>query len=132
MMDTQEDTLSAVIADGIRFLESITRHYGTDEGQRIWEGIGNVVGPEVKGKIFFALLTGEVGTRVRFMVGGAEQRGNAVQVIKAIRTASGHGLKEAKDLWDKSKGESVIVECGTATTTRWLVRELKDYGCLVL
>jgi hypothetical protein len=132
MMDAQEDTLSAVIADGIRFLESITRHYGHEEGLRVWDGIGNVVGNEIKGKIFFAMLTGEVGTRVRFIVGGAEQRGNAIQVIKAIRTATGLGLKEAKDMWDKSRSESVIVECGTATATQWLVRELKDFGCLVL
>jgi ribosomal protein L7/L12 len=78
------------------------------------------------------MLTREVGTRVRFIVGGAEQRGNAIQVIKAIRTATGLGLKEANDMWDKSRSESVIVECGTATATQWLVRELKDFGCLVL
>ena len=131
-MDHKEDTMSAVIADGIRFLESITRHYGTDEGQRIWEGIGDVVGAEVKGKIFFALLTGEIGNRVRFLVGAADHNGNAIAVIKAIRIATGAGLKEAKDLWDKSKSETVCINTKDAETTRWLIKELKEYGCLVL
>ena len=131
-MSHSEDTMSAVIADGIRFLESITRHYGADEGQRIWEGIGNVVGPEVKGKIFFALLTGEVGNRVRFLVGSADHKGNAIAVIKTIRTATGFGLKEAKDLWVKCKSETVSINTKDAETTRWLIKELKNYGCLVL
>ena len=131
-MNGQDDTMDMVIRDGIRFMESLTRHYGSERGQEIWEGIGEVVGKEVKGKIFFAMITGDIlSDQVTFTVGNADQRGNAVAVIKAIRTYSGWGLKEAKDQWDHSKSGRGIVRCETPDMARGLTRDLRNLGCNV-
>lgn len=122
------DTMDFVVRDGIRFLESLTRHYGTEEGLRIWNGIGEVVGAEVKGKIFFAMLTGESGTRVHMNAGSCTQ---AVAAIKAIRAGTGWGLKEAKDAWDLSKEKNIIITCSTPQTARSMALELRSIGCVV-
>lgn len=126
------DTMDMVVRDGIRFMESLTRHYGPDRGQEIWDGIGQVVGKEVKGKIFFAMITGDIlSDQVTFTAGSAEQQGNAVPVIKAIRTYSGWGLKEAKDQWDHSKSGRGVVRCETPDMARELIRHLRNLGCHV-
>ena len=129
-MTEQSDTMDMVIRDGIRFLESLTRHYGQEEGMRIWDGIGEVVGSEVKGQIFFAMLTGESSNRVRFVqkVGNS---GNAVAIIKAIRHASGCGLKEAKDKHDEAFQKPVYVDCYDSDAARTLVQDLRSMGCTV-
>lgn len=127
----REDTMEMVMRDGIRFLESLTRHYGPEEGMRIWEGIGEVVGTDVKGKIFFAMLTGETGNRVGFLQGSAGQNGKAVEAIKAIRNATGCGLKEAKDAYDFSSERRIYLDCVDGTRARELARNLRDLGCLV-
>lgn len=124
----QEDkSLDYVIFDGVRFLESLTRHYGTDKGMEIWEKMGEVLGSEVKGKIFFNLITRGSSDRVRIRRGDCTQ---AVSVIKAIRTATGFGLKEAKDAWDMSNTSLVTleVEPGKKHT---LISSLRDLGMIV-
>lgn len=125
-----QDTMEPVIRDGIRFLESLTRHYGQEEGLRIWEGIGEVVGQEVKGQIFFAMLTGEMSTRVGFLQGTASQD-YAVPCIKAIRGATDMGLKEAKDAYDNSATRRVYVECRDSDTAHALCVALRGFGCIV-
>lgn len=127
-----DETMDMVVRDGIRFMESITRHYGPDRGQEIWEGISEVVGKEVKGKIFFAMITGDALTdRVVFTSGTASQSGNAVAVIKAIRNASGLGLKEAKDQWDHSLTGRGTVQCPTYEAARGLISDLRNLGCKI-
>lgn len=131
-MDAKEDTMEMVVRDGIRFMESLTRHYGAERGQEIWKDIGEVVGKEVRGKIFFAMITGETLTdRVTFTCGDAERRGHAVPVIKAIRIATGLGLKEAKDQWDHSKSTRGVVQCASYDDARDLVKNLRDLGCRI-
>lgn len=129
MMELQ-DSMEMVVRDGIRFLESLTRHYGQDEGMRIWDSLGEVIGNEVKGQIFFAMLTGESSNRVKFVqkVGNS---GNAVAIIKAIRHASGCGLKEAKDKHDESFQHHVYVDCYNGDAARTLVQDLRSMGCTV-
>ena len=129
-MTEQSDTMDMVIRDGIRFLESLTRHYGQEEGMRIWDSLGEVIGSEVKGQIFFAMLTGTTSNRVKFVqkVGNS---GNAVAIIKAIRHASGCGLKEAKDKHDEAFQHPVYVDCYDGDAARTLVQDLRSMGCTV-
>lgn len=122
------DELDEVVFDGIRFLESMTRYYGAEKGMALWESMGEALGDEVKGKVFFSMLTGETSGRVRFSAGTAT---DAVGVIKAIRLATGAGLKEAKDIWDLSKWKIVSVEVHNRDAKRQLERDLKDLGLLV-
>lgn len=123
-----QDELDSVVFDGIRFLESITRYYGAERGMEVWNKMGEAFGDEVKGKIFFAMLTGDSVGRVRFTSTNATQ---AVWAIKAIRAATGFSLKEAKDLYDLGKTKTVAVDVKTPNERRELVKCLRDAGCSV-
>ena len=119
----------SVVFDGIRFLESLTKYYGPEKGMEVWNAMGEAMGKEVKGKVFFAMLTGETGGRVRFRADQAEH-GNAVAVIKTIRTYTGLGLKEAKDLWDASKTAATVIQVNPSEH-RALAKSLRELGCAV-
>lgn len=122
------DQLDEVIFDGIRFLESMTRYYGAEKGMELWNKMGEAFGDEVKGKVFFSMLTGDSSRRVRIQAGACDQ---AVAAIKAIRMGTGLGLKEAKDAWDLSKIKQVTLEVTNTEDKRGMVRQLRDIGMIV-
>jgi ribosomal protein L7/L12 len=125
---SEKSNMDEVVFDGIRFLESLTRHYGPEKGIAVWEQMGEVMGDEVKGKIFFAMLAGDRSNRVRVRVGTCTQ---AVSAIKAIRMATGYSLKEAKDAWDRSKDQVVTIDNVQLDAKHELVRTLRDLGMIV-
>ncbi len=53
-----QDHNNAVISTGLHFLRAITEAYGSDQGMQLWETIADTLDPDVKGQIFFAMLTG--------------------------------------------------------------------------
>lgn len=120
-----QDDYETLVYDGIRFLESLTRYYGAEKGMEVWEKLGEAVGQEVKGAVFFKMLTGETGTRLTVREGTCTQ---AVAAIKAIRNATGCGLKEAKDMWDMSKMGAVKIDVGDTQKCRQLAGELRGLG----
>lgn len=124
-MDQQ---LDEVVFDGIRFLESLTRYYGAEKGMEVWNKLGEAMGDEVKGAVFFSLLTGESSSRVRVQAGTCTQ---AVAAIKAIRAATGYGLKEAKDAWDLSETQTVTLDVRDRDERCILVRDLRALGMQV-
>ena len=133
MNHTTDDTLAQVVYDGVRFLQSLTSHYGAERGMEVWEAMGEAVGKEVKGRVFFAMMTGETSGRIRFSVDATATgyNPNAVACIKAIRTYTGFGLKEAKDLYDASKSKLVHVDCTTPEDGRKLAYDLRNLGCRI-
>ena len=125
---TEEDTLEMVVTDGIQFLESITRHYGPEQGIEVWNKLGEAFGDEIKGRVFFTMLTGEHSCRVWFRDPGCNSR---IDVIKAIRGATGLSLKEAKALSDAALQQRVAVKTTSRSASRELVRDLRDVGCII-
>jgi hypothetical protein len=97
-----------IIQSGINFIRSVTEAYGTDDGMKLWEKISSVLDPDIKGQIFFALLTGEYNAIIS--ISGRQPGANRVALIKAIRsvTLPSLGLKEAKDLSDKLDSGKII------------------------
>ena len=87
-----------VIQSGMNFMRAITEAYGTDEGMKLWDSIASVLDPDVKGQIFFAMLTGDYTNMIH--VTGHQVGADRVRMIKAVRSVDrrGIGLKEAKDL----------------------------------
>ncbi len=93
-----EDHKESVIANGLHFMRSITEAYGADEGMQLWDTIASTLDPDVKGQIFFAMITGTYNNRITLKgVGAGTDR---VARIKEIRNWTGLGLKEAKDVSD--------------------------------
>ena len=122
------DQLDEVVFDGIRFLESLTRYYGPEKGMEVWESMGSALGDEIKGKVFFSMLTGDSSNRVRIQAGTCTE---AVAAIKAIRAGTGYGLKEAKDAWDLSKIKVVTLDNVDRNEKSHMVRELRRLGMMV-
>ncbi len=128
IMVNQNDPLDEVVFDGIRFLESLSRCYGPEKGIEVWEKMGEAIGDDIKGKVFFSMLTGESSNRVRIQSGTCNQ---AVAAIKAIRAGTGYGLKEAKDAWDLSQVRVVVLDNVDRNEKSHMVRELRRLGMLV-
>ena len=93
-----EDHKDAIVTNGLHFMRSITEAYGADEGMRLWETIASTLDPDVKGQIFFAMITGTRNNRIVLKRVGADT--DRVARIKEIRAWTGLGLKEAKDASD--------------------------------
>ena len=87
-----------IIQSGINFMRAITEAYGTDEGIKLWDTIASTLDPDIKGQIFFAMLTGDYNGIIN--VASFQQGSDRVWRIKSIRAVTGLGLKEAKDLSD--------------------------------
>ena len=102
-----EDHKSAVISTGLHFMRSITEAYGADEGLKLWDTIASTLDPDVKGEIFFAMLT---GTHNDTIVLRDITTADRIACIKEIRTWTGYGLKEAKDTVDLVRVKPVQIK----------------------
>lgn len=101
-----EDYKTAIITNGLHFMRSITEAYGAEQGMQLWETIADTLDPEVKGQIFFAMITGTYNDRVHLKGLGSAAVNNGVACIKEILIWSGLGLKESKDIYDRLRNRS--------------------------
>jgi hypothetical protein len=106
---TQNDLLES----GMMFMKSITEAYGADTGMQLWDTIASTLDPEIKGQIFFRMLTSGGPNHITLMSSQARSLGQFIAFIKAIRMVTGMGLKEAKDVCD-------LVEAGKQQKIRLL------------
>lgn len=119
-----------VISAGMHFMRAITEAYGAEEGMRLWDAIANTLDPNVKGEIFFAMITGEYNDRIHVKQIGHDR----VATIKAFRTHDKRrlGLKEAKDLSDLCQmGKVITLEIEPRHRVQ-IERELLAIGCQLL
>ena len=101
-----EQHKTAIISNGLHFMRSITEAYGADKGLELWEQIAGVLDEDVKGQIFFAMITGTYNDRILLKGIGASAQNNAVNCIKEIRFWTGLGLKDSKDMYDRLRNRT--------------------------
>ena len=130
-MALPEEHETAIISNGLHFVRAITDAYGADKGMELWEQITSVLDPEVKGQIFFAMITGEYNNRI--LLKGTEEDVNPVWCIKAIRAYTKLGLKEAKDMFDRLRSPFGHTEYITVKPEDYntAFRELRKVGIRV-
>jgi hypothetical protein len=137
-MDQEKDSpYNVLITDSIRFLESLGNYYGVDRAMEVWTALGPAIGNDVKGQVFMTMLSGNNSSmRLELSRPGPScytaPHGIAVSVIKAIRTATGLGLKEAKDLWDATAAETVSLTCLTRDHAKEARLEFRKIGMRVI
>lgn len=102
-----EEHKAPIISNGLHFMRAITECYGAEKGMELWEQIASVLDPDVKGQIFFAMITGTFNDRIEIRGVGLSGQNNAVACIKAIRQYSGLGLKESKDIYDRLRDSGI-------------------------
>lgn len=105
----------AILQSGMHFMRAITEAYGSEEGMRLWDTIASTLDPDIKGKIFIAMLTGEYNDQLTIQLDMVKYRTLVPRVegIKALRTVAGLGLKEAKDIHDNmalGKVEKITID----------------------
>ena len=116
-----------IISAGIEFMRSITECYGNEKGMKLWDDIASTLGNDVKGEIFFAMISGEYTTKLK-VSGTVNDR---IASIKAIRSFTGLGLKEAKDLSDEMQlGKTVHIKILDPKFRTNAIRELRSVGHL--
>lgn len=103
-----EDHKTAIISNGLHFMRSITEAYGADEGMKLWDSITSVLDEDVRGQIFFAMITGTYNDRIHLKGINHIGNNNAVACIKEIRNWSGLGLKDSKDLYDRLRNRTYM------------------------
>jgi len=103
-----EEHKTSLITNGLHFMRAITEAYGADKGLELWEQITSVLEPDVKGQIFFAMITGQYNDRILLKGIGAVGSANAVACIKELRTWSGLGLKDSKDIYDRLRDRTYM------------------------
>lgn len=118
-----------IVSSSIQLMRDITEAWGKDKGFELWEKISETLGDGVKGDIFFGMISGkhlEIKVRIR----SARNVVNKVNMIKAVRIATGMGLKESKDFCDAVvAGRPDSVVCKTSEEARMLVTTLRELGC---
>lgn len=115
-----------IIQSGINFMRSLTEAYGTDEGMKLWNSIADTLDPDVKGQIFFAMLTGEFNGIIT--ISSFQPGSDRISMIKAIRVVSGLFLKDSKDLIDElAGGKTIKINCNPKQRTEALA-ELRNAG----
>ena len=122
-----------LINDGITFIRSITEAYGAETGMELWEQISQSIDPELKGQIFFAMLTGDnVNTiELRYTTSPAGND-SFINQIKEVRASTGLGLKDAKDLTDKVRsGSPVKITLADPTQRKRIISNLKNVGFVI-
>jgi hypothetical protein len=127
------DSENEIIFTAINFIRSITVAYSNDEGMKLWNQISEVLDPSLKGKIFFALLTGERQNEI--IISGVRPRYQKVNTIKLVRNLTNLGLKECKDLVDSIDGtfgstNRIKLEVTPANRNK-VISAFREYGCII-
>lgn len=121
-----------IVTNGIQFIRAITEAYGSEQGMVLWEQIASVLDPDVKGQIFFAMVTG--GYNNQILLRGYYMGSNKVTMIKTIRAVDKRnlGLREAKDIVDamEGSGRHQIIEVEHETYL-YSCRELRNAGFII-
>ena len=130
MTDISSDQMEAIIGDSIAFIRSITNVYGSEKGMELWETIADTIDPVIKGKVFFAILTGTHEDRVT--LSGAVSGTNKIVCIKTIRQYTGYGLVEAKNAYESASdyGQKVFLKINPKDR-RAMIDELRQNGMIV-
>lgn len=118
-----------VIISGLEFLSALGRRHGSERAMDLWNAMGSALGDDIKGAVFFRMLTGYSTRAVRArVISSSPHFPNMVSAIKAVRTATGMGLKDAKDLVDASKTETTTIHCADSHAAAALRSALRDLG----
>lgn len=133
MNQPENNDFQLLVSNGVSFLQSMAEVYGSEQAQAAWQAMGPAIGDEVKNAVFMYMLSyPDGGRQVRFQHTPISEASFIVAIIKAIRNASGLGLKEAKDLSDLAKTGIATVTTVRPEAAKALRKDLRDFGARVI
>jgi hypothetical protein len=128
-----QDHKGDLITTGIQFIRAICTAYGSEQGMEMWEAMSAAIDPELKGQIFFAMLTGEYEGSIFFK--GINRSAGVqylkINAIKQVRALSGMGLVEAKQFVEKIEaGGTASLDCPAKDRVE-VVKFFRECGMIV-
>lgn len=129
-----EEQEMRVITHGIQMMKVMSEVHGAGKGMEMWNVIGEALGDEIKGKIFFAMLKGTNGGSTITVKAVDRFAVQKIPLIKAIRTVDKRrlGLTDAKtlseDLIDRDKSITLQIDSDAFFAAR---AELINVGCIL-
>lgn len=102
------------VMSAIDFLQSLIEYQGRDVAMEVWEEMFErmPIIKDVKHEVLLKMLTGDIRKIAMHLPAKTKADGtySKINAIKALREATGLGLKEAKDVMDKvdSDGKTII------------------------
>jgi len=114
------------------FLSALVNYYGQDRANEMWDQFRNIVGAGIQNDMLVKMLRADTGHIVKFTM--SPESNYYVAAIKEVRTSTGLGLKEAKDIVDAARdasgrGGEVTLKC--ADDAARLRRQLRLLGITV-
>jgi len=131
-IELNPDQEASIIPAAVYFLRSLTTSLGSEVGLHVWDQINATLGNDIKGKVFFAMLTGQVGTEIilrgfKPIIGLNSP--NKIDVIKCIRGISGLSLYDAKVVADAVfTGVEQRIKCQEFIKREYWVKHLDTLG----
>lgn len=131
--DLTSDQQSRLLYHSANLLREITTIWGAEQGMLLWEKVAEGLGQDLKGALFFSMITGDYLGDIT--VKQLNAQADAIQIIKVIRAATKIGLKEAKDLYDTVRnGKAITIETSPDIDNSDrldIIRKLEDAGCVI-
>lgn len=131
--DLTSDQQSRLLYHSANLLREITTIWGAEQGMLLWEKVAEGLGQDLKGALFFSMITGDYLGDIT--VKRLNAQADAIQIIKVIRAATKIGLKEAKDMYDTVKNGipiTITISPEVDNSERMeILRLLESAGCVI-
>lgn len=129
-VDVTNEQLERIIPAGIDFIRTITEELGPEKGMQLWEELSRCLGDDVKGRIFFDMITGNnSGIKVTFKGVNQLYHNTKIPAIKSIRSYCDLGLKEAKDIMDcLETGKPQVLTISNWKKRGAFINEMRGFG----
>lgn len=128
-MSTEKDAVEhECLVATLEFMRATADHYGAEKGMDVYGRVLDAM-PELKSKIFMGLLTGEFDRSCVTLswIANSLNR-DKIACIKAVRYATGMGLKEAKDTVDNCQFKVQRIELIHSEKRRDVVKQILATG----
>lgn len=121
-----------LVEDCIQLIHSLKLVHGDDAGSSIWKEMAKHLDPAINGEVTFNIIKGISATHVTVIPklnGPMRTTDESIQCIKLIRSLTGQGLKEAKDLGIALMSERKPIKVVIQPDRRlYAIREFKKLG----
>jgi hypothetical protein len=129
MDDIQYKPNAEVVRSARAFIRALCSTYGHTQGMQVWDRVRDTLGDQAASDIFLGMLTGDFNN-IRVVDIGPK----FIEAIKAVRTLTGCGLKEAKDfvehVRDRGPNEINIENLSDAAVEQFRLY-MGSIGCVV-
>lgn len=96
-----------LIFSAVDFMRVAAEELGEDLSEQRVEAMMDAFDPGLKKQILMEMIKGNIGNRIRIQLESQENR-QMINAIKAVRAATGFGLKEAKDIIDNASSGGIV------------------------